>query len=192
MTKFKVIALIIGVIVVLTLMGCSQDNITPITELGSSISGTQELVLNEEDLLQLGMISNGTDCQIYEYQTDENSPPEKDVTCFYTIPDLNNTEVIIDLKKFANLSDLNGTYQYSSQHLFSADGLISENSFGDQSRFRVNSVNDYGGQFDDPNVFFYHLWICKENFLIHITSKGSNDADEYITDMGDQILSKFE
>ena len=100
--------------------------------------------------------------------------------------------VIIELQKFANYEALNGSYQYSSLHLYSVQGLISENDYGDQSRFRVNNVNDYGGEFNDPNVYYYHLWICKNEYLIHITSKGDKEAETYITKIGQQILSKFE
>jgi hypothetical protein len=104
---------------------------------------------------------------------------------------LNDTQVIIELQKFANYEALDGSYQYSSQHLYSIEGLISENVYGDQSRFRVNNVNDYGGQYNVPGVYYYHLWICKDLYLIHITSKGSEGAREYIANIGQQILSKF-
>jgi len=98
----------------------------------------------------------------------------------------------IELQKFANYEALDGTYQYDSSHLFGVKGLISENDYGDQSRFRVNSEDDYGAEFNEPGVYYYHLWICKNEYLIHITSSGrSKEADEYIAKIGQRILSKF-
>ena len=172
-----------------------------------TISGTQELVFNEQDLQQLGMTSdlneqdlqqlgitgNGTNCQTEEdYTNIVDSSLGQYSICIYNISSLNDTQVIIQLQKFANYEALNGAYQYDSQHLYSIQGLISENDFGDQSRFRVNNENDYGGQYNDPNVYYYHLWICKNEYLIHITSNGrSKEAKEYIAKIGRRILSKF-
>jgi len=154
------------------------------------ISGTQELALNAQDLQQLGMTSNA-DCQTEE-QTSYSSQQVQYSFCNYTISSLNDTEVILQLQKFTNIEDLNGSYQYGSLHLYSIEGLISENVYGDQSRFRVNNVNDYGGEFNEPGVYYYHLWICKDLYLIHITSGGrSQEAGEYVTRIGQQILSKF-
>jgi hypothetical protein len=171
------------------------------------ISGTQELILTDEELKQLAITSDSTeqDRQLYEMSDGSNCRTDKDYTnivdttsgeysiCLYNIPNLNNTQVVIELQKFANYEALNGSYQYSSLHLYSVQGLLSENDFGDQSRFRVNNVNDYGGEFNDPNIYFYHLWICKDLYLIHITSKGtSNEAKEYVARIGRLLLSKFE
>ena len=162
---------------------------------GPKINGIQELVLNETDLQQLGMASDGPDClsSIDESQTTISGSPLLQYTmCNYTINSLNDTQVIIQLQKFTNREDLDGTYQYASSHLYSVQGLISENDFGDQSRFRVNNVNDYGGQYDPPGVYYYHLWICKDVYLIHITSSGrSEGARESVANIGRRILSKF-
>lgn len=156
-----------------------------------TISGIQDLALNEQDLQQLGM--TGHDCQTdEEYTNIVDSSLGQYSFCNYTINSLNDTEVIIELQKFANLEALNGSYQYDSSHLYSVEGLISENDYGDQSRFRVSNVNDYGGQYNDPNVYYYHLWICKDKYLIHITSNGrSKEAVDYIPKIGRQILLKF-
>ena len=149
---------------------------------GLTISATQELVLNEKDLEQLGMISNETDCQTEEYETNEYSPLAQYSICYYTINSFNDTQAVLELQKFANLMDLNGTYQYSSLHLRGFQGLISENEHGDLSRFYVNN---------ESTVYYYHLWIIKNEYLIHITSKGSKDAQDYITKIGRVILAKF-
>jgi len=157
-----------------------------------TISGTQELVLNEQDLQQLGMTSAGTDCYTdEEYSNIVDSSLGQYSFCNYTINSLNDTWVVIELQKFANYEALNGSYQYDSQHLFSIQGIISENDYGNQSLFRVNSEYDYGGQYNEPGVYYYHLWICKNEYLIHITSKGSKEADDYIAKIGWRILSKF-
>jgi uncharacterized protein YceK len=198
------LAIILAILLILV-GGCStvQDSQIKTTH---TISGTQELVLNEQDLQQIGMtsdlnaqdlqqfgMSNGTNCLTDENYTNiiDSSQGQYSI-CIYNIGNLNDTEVIIELQKFANYEALNGSYQYSSLHLYSVEGLISENDYGDQSRFRVNNVNDYGGEFNDPNVYYYHLWICKDKYLIHITSKGrSKEAVDYIAKIGQQILSKF-
>ena len=164
----------------------------PTIKATNTISGTRELVLNEQDLQQIGMTGDGTGCPTEEYTTNEYAPLAQYNFCNYTINSLNGTEVIIELKKFTNFEALNGTYQYDSLHLYSVEGLISENDYGDQSRFRVNNEHDYGGQYNDPNVYYYHLWIGKNEYLIHITSKGAKGAEEYIAKIGRQILSKFE
>ena len=148
----------------------------------NTISGTKELVLNEQDLLQLEITSAGNECQTEEYQTDEYSPLAQYTFCTYAINSLNDTQVVIELKKFTNLEDRNGTYQYESLHLRGFQGLISENDYGDLSRFYVNN---------ESTVYYYHLWIGKDEYLIHVTSKGNNEAGEYIAKIGHQILSKF-
>ena len=148
----------------------------------NTISGTKELVLNEQDLLQLEITSAGNECQTEEYQTDEYSPLAQYTFCTYAINSLNDTQVVIELKKFTNLEDRNGTYQYESLHLRGFQGLISENDYGDLSRFYVNN---------ESTVYYYHLWIGKNEYLIHITSKGTKEAGEYIAKIGQRILSKF-
>ena len=173
---------IILIILFILLIGCTRVQ-------EPTINTTQKLILNEQDLQQIGMRSNGTDCKTEEYETSEFSPLAQYSTCFYTIN--NHTEIIIELKKFTNFEDLNGSYQYDSSHLFSVQGLISENAYGDFSRFRVSNENDYGGQYNDPNIYYYHLWIVKDKYLIHITSKGKEEAKEYIAKTGRLILGKF-
>jgi hypothetical protein len=180
--------LLILLVLISVISGCVNQTTIP------TISGTQELVLNKQDLQQLGMANamsfNGNDCQTEE-QTSFSSSRVQYTICNYTINNLNDTWVVIELKKFTNREDLNNAYKYDSSHLFGAKGLISEDTYGDQSRFRVNSEDDYGAEFNEPGVYYYHLWITKNDYLIHITSKGSEEADEYITEIGQQILSKF-
>ena len=61
-----------------------------------------------------------------------------------------------------------------------------------QNSVIVNNENDYGGNINNaPNVHYYHLWFTKNEYLIHITSKGSNEAEGFITKIAQQILSKF-
>ena len=185
--------------------GGSAQNDSALIQPIPTVSGTQELLLNEQDLQQLGMtsdlneqdlqqlgLSNGTNCRTEEgYTNIVDSSPGQYSICIYTINSLNDTQVIIELQKFTNIEALNGAYQYDSSHLYSIEGLISENDYGDKSRFRVNNEHDYGGQYNEPNIYYYHLWICKDLYLIHITSKGSKEAGEYIAKIGWRILSKF-
>src|SRR3989344_5081746 len=169
MNKMK--ALFVILVLFVFIEGCTRVQDLP------TISETSELILNVQDLKQLGMTG---DCKTEGYETDEYSSLAQYSFCSYNITSLNDTEVIIELKKFTNLNDLNGTYQYESLHYRSAEGLISKNDYGDQSRFYVNNENDYGGQYNDPNVYYYTLYITKDEYLIHITSKGSKEARGYI------------
>jgi hypothetical protein len=161
-------------------------------DLVSSTIGVENLILNEDDLTELSMENTTTNCNVENYETNEYSSLAQYNMCNYTINNLNDTWVIIELSKYSNLNDLNGSYQYSSSHLFGADGIISENTFGDQSKFHVNTDSDYGAEFNNKNVSYYHLWITKDKFLIHITSSGSIDAKESIANIGNTILSKVE
>lgn len=196
--KFKPTLMKLAIILAILLISIGaylimQDKIFgPTIKTTNTIQGTQELTLSGPDLQQLGMRNGGTDCQTEEYTTNEYSPLAQYSFCNYTTNDLDDTEIVIELKKFTNQEDLNGTYQYESLHLRSAEGLLSENEYGDQSRFYVNNENDYGGNVNtEPNVYYYHLWVCKDKYLIHITSKGSKEANKYIANMGQLILSKF-
>ena len=203
------IAVILAILLILV-VGCKTEQVLqpkPTIKTTPSLSGTQDLILNEQDLQQLGMASdpnnqdlkqlgitgNGTNCQTDDsYSNIVDTSMGQYTICSYIINSENDTQVIIELQKFADYEALNGSYQYNSLHLFSAQGLISENDFGDQSRFRVNNENDYGGNINNaPNVHYYHLWFTKNEYLIHITSKGSNEAEGFITKIAQQILSKF-
>lgn len=132
------------------------------------------------------MTSNG--CRTEDYETGPSSSLAQYSFCNYSLGD---TEVIIELKRFTNPEDLNGSYQYDSSHLYSAEGLISEDDYGDMSRFRVNNENDYMGHLNPPGVYYYHLWITKDLYLIHVTSKGTVEAEDSIAEIGQAILSKF-
>ncbi|MFH1052862.1 MAG: hypothetical protein V1740_00425 [Candidatus Woesearchaeota archaeon] len=199
---------LILVILLIFLGGCSTVQESPsalVTNTTNKISGTQELVLDGQELAQLGMtsvinesdrqlfeISNGTDCRTdEEYTNIVDSSLGQYSICVYSIPSLYNTQIIIEFQKFADYEALNGSYLYDTSHLYSKEGLISENDYGDQSRFRVNNEHDYGGQYNQPDIYFYHLWFTKDEYLIHITSKGAKEADGYIENTGRRILSKF-
>lgn len=195
---------IILIALIIFAFGCTTVKDIPDVP-GSSVSGTQELILSEQELNQLGMVgdqlkqlaelgltTDGSDCKTEEYNTTEFSPLMQYSICSYVINSLNDTEVMIEFKKFTNQHDLNGTYQYESLHYRSVDGLLSENAYGDQSRFYLANANDYGGQFNDPNVYIYTLYIKKDVYLIHITSKGRiKEAKESIEKIGDIVMSRF-
>ena len=186
------LAIILTILLIL-IGGCStvqESPSGPTIKTTPTISGTQDLILNEQDLQQLGM-SDGTDCYTdEEYTNIVDSSVGQYSFCNYTI--LNDTEVVVELQKFANYEALNGSYQYGSSHLYSIEGIISENDYGDQSTFRVNNENDYMGNLNEPGVYYYHLWFTKYLYLIHITSKGTEEAaGDSIEKIGQQILSKF-
>jgi hypothetical protein len=199
---------IILVILLILIAGCSpvQDPPSGPIKATHPISGIQELALSEQDLQQLGLTRDlnpqdlqqfgitetGTNCHTEgNYSNIVDSSQGQYSICTYLIPSLNDTQVIIQLSSYSNIEALNGSYQYDSLHLYSVEGLISENDYGDMSRFRVNNVNDYGGQYNDPNVYSYHLWIGKNLYLIHISSRGSKEAQGYVAEIGRRILSKF-
>ena len=186
------------ILLVLTILvgGCSivQDGQNASIEDSSAqatdtISGVRDLVLTEEDLRQLGVVGDG--CSIEEYVTDEFWPLSQYGFCNYAASALNGTDIVIELHKFTNEADRNGTYQYTSSHLYGAKGLISENEYGDQSSLRVNSEDDYGAEFNEQGIYYYHLWFTEDLYLVHITSKGSKDADALIAGIGRRIESKF-
>jgi hypothetical protein len=185
------------VVLIAILVGCSapMQKTISVKEIMFSDADLQQLGLskniNEEDA-RLFEISSETGCRIDQsYSNIVDSSTGEYGMCAYNIRSLNNTQIIIELQKFSDYLALNGTYQYNSLHLYSSQGLLSENDYGDQSRFRVNNENDYGGQYNTPNIYFYHLWFTKGDYLIHITSKGSKDAKESISNMAHQILSKI-
>jgi len=192
---------------ILLLAGCSPVQETePTSKTTPSISVIQELMLTEQDLLQLGMVSDnlaqltelgltttdGTDCHIEESQTDEYSSQAQSGICSYLISRLNYTEVIIQLQKFTNEAERNGSYQYNSLHFRSSEGLLGENEYGDMSRFYVNNENDYGAEFNEEDISYYSLFIAKDEFIIQVHSKGSEEAKGHIANTGEMILSKFE
>lgn len=189
--------------------GCSkvqESQLEPTPNASNNISGTLALILSEKEISQLGMTSeineqdlvqlglnNGTNCRTDEdYTNVVDSSRGAYTLCVYNIKSLNNTQLIIELTKFTNYEALNGSYGYSSSHLFGAKGLISENDFGDQSRFHVSDPSDYGGEFNKPNEYYYNLYFTKELYLIHITSGKDKEAKDYILKIGRKILSKFE
>ncbi len=178
---------IVVTILLLAIAACAPAPSEPV----STVNGLEDIILTAPELQNIGMTTNGSDCIVETYNTSEYSSLAQYSMCTYNITAL-NTEVITQLYKFTNGSDLNGSYQYNSLHYFSVDGLISENTYGDQSRFRVNSVNDYGGEFNNPNITYYHLWTTKDLYLIHITSAGSKDAKSYLEEMATRMLAKFE
>ncbi|MBU5689773.1 MAG: hypothetical protein QXM68_00360 [Candidatus Aenigmatarchaeota archaeon] len=151
---------------------------------------SEKIFFNEQDLQNLKLSKSGN-CVLEKYKTDQYSPLEEYGFCNYTVNELSDTWIWVEFKKFSNVNDLNQAYQYDSSHLFGSKGLISENTFGDKSRFRVNSDDDYGAEFNPPGVYFYHLWICKGHYLIHITSRGSESAKSYIERMAENILLKI-
>jgi hypothetical protein len=186
---------IILTILLLFAVGCStvqEEKQVPVVNTAPAVSGIQDLMFSAQDLSQFGLVSGGADCLVENYNTSEFSPQAQYSLCNYTIASMNNTLVWIELHRYADFESLNGSYGYTSSHLFGAKGLMSENTYGDQSRFRVNSADDYGGEFNDPNMYYYHLWITKDKYLIHITSGGTDKtANDSIDKMARMMLNRF-
>jgi hypothetical protein len=161
---------------------------------GQKSNDVSELLLTKNDIYQLNLEEalsfDGKAC-LMEKQESISSSKMQYVICNYTMKDLDDTWVVVEIKKFTNKEDLYNNYEYESQHLFSAQGLISENELGDKSRFRVNNENDFGAQYNEPNIYYYHLWVCKDSYLIHVTSKGSQKAGDSVIRIGKTILSKI-
>jgi hypothetical protein len=160
-----------------------------IVETGHDVAGNEELILTEAELQQLGLAG---DCKTEAYETSEFSVIAQYSFCNYTFTALSDTDLIIELKKFSDTGSMNGSFQYESMHLRSSEGIISENTYGDMSRFYRNSKFDYGAEFDTSNVTYYHLYIVKDEFMIHVTSGGSNGAKQPIEDIGRIVMSRFE
>jgi len=161
--------------------------------IGRKSKGISDLMLTKSDLDRLNLVEafsfDGKACQIEEQESISSSSLQYAI-CNYTVKDLGETWVVVELKKFSSKEDLYNNYEYESQHLFSVQGLISENELGDKSRFRVSNENDFGGQYNEPGIYYYHLWVCKDDYLIHVTSRGSEKARDRVLEIGRTILSK--
>ncbi len=155
------------------------------------ISGTGDILPDEQGLRRFGMEISGLSCRTEDYETGARASLAQYSFCNFTITSLNGTEVILEVKKYTNMEDRTGAYQYESSHLFGQEGLISENEYGDLSRFRVSSEDDYMGHLNNPGVYYYHLWICKDLYLIHVTSSGTVEAEDEVASVGEHILSQF-
>ena len=168
----------------------TNQTIIPTTNTTSPVFGAQNLVLTAQDIAQLGMTSNGTDCSVQNYPNNDYSSLAQYAICDYNITSLNNTDVIIELSKLSNASIAIGAYQYDSSHLRgyqgpnlpAFNGTISNNDYGDMSAFYYSN---------ESTTFYYHLWIVKGLYLIHITSKGDKGAQSYIANIGKVFMSKF-
>jgi len=133
-----------------------------------------DLVLSEQDLASL-RLTLAQDCAFVHYQTNNQALAAYGL-CNYT---LGSTEVIVELKELTTIEDLNGSYHYESLHLRGREGLISEDTLGDMSRFYVNN----------ESTVYYHLWTSKDTVLIHVAFKGSKDA-KGITKIGHRRFSQ--
>jgi hypothetical protein len=190
---------ILSLLVVLT--ACT----TPTSPEPATVQGTQELILTDDDLTAVGLspntdpadnqvlrIPNGTNCRT-ETTYGKNVTVENGAytICTYTADDLNNTEITVETRRFKDQASLNGSYQYESSHLFSEDGLISRDELGDQSTFRKNSDQDYGGANNNESMHYYHLWATKDLYYVHVTSSGSDEARSIVRGVAERTLAKL-
>jgi hypothetical protein len=192
----------IGIVFLMILAaGCANvqdDASTTTTTLKDSTMAIEDLILSDVEVSELGLskdiseeklsqlgINSGTNCNV-------DSPSGQYAVCAYLAPSLNDTEVIVQLYSYDNESALNGSYQYNSAHLFGSEGIISKDTYGDQSIFRKNSDDDYGAEFNDPKMHYYHLWFTKDLYMVHVTSSGTVEAEGLVVSIGSTILSKFQ
>lgn len=194
------------VLILILITGCQT-----MQESGPAISGIQDLMLNEQDLQELGLtanpgglpnwteyypqgtdffaLTNGTHCELKESL--ESSDYTNYRNCAYRS---SNTSFSIIVKRYSSGEDLNFSYGYDSTHYQGAAGIISVNEYGDRSLLRVNDPGDFTYQFVpfDPNIFHYNFYISKDLYLIRVYSEGEDkDAVESVKKIGEKIISKF-
>lgn len=193
--------ILIGIVSFMILAaGCANvqdDASTTTTTLKDSTMAIEDLILSDVEVSELGLskdiseeklsqfgINRATNCKV-------DSPSGQYAVCVYLAPELNDTEVIVQLYSYDNESALNGSYQYNSGHLFGSSGIISKDTYGDQSIFRKNSEDDYGAEFNDPKMHYYHLWFTKGLYMVHVISSGTVEAEGLVGVMGRAFLGKF-
>ncbi len=177
------------------IVGCQSTPQTTPTPV-SKVTSVSNLLLTYSNIESLNLVSNDSGCIIQVQEQTEYSPRGEYAMCTYYVNNFSGTQVIIEFSQFADENNLNGSYQYNSGHLTGSKGIVALNTFGDQSRFSHNSDDDYGAEFNDPNITYYHLWFTKDLYMVHVTSKGATankEVDEVaISNIGKKILSKFE
>ena len=177
--KAKNILIAVSLILIIFLVGCTAKQTT------TKETSAKELIPTKE---QIGATTE-LNCTSEVYNTTEFSPLAEYSFCSFKI---NDSEFYLEIKKFSNQNDLNGSYQYDSSHLFGGKGFLNHTTYGDQSKLHVNAGDDYGAEFDPKGVSFYHLWFTKDLFLFHVTSRGIESDRASIEKIGHVILSKFE
>lgn len=181
--KVKNILIFVLMILIIFLVGCTAK--TDITKTISKNLTAKDLIPTKE---AIGATTE-LNCTSEIYNTSEFSPLAENTFCNFNI---NDSEFYLEIKKFSNQNDLNGSYQYNSAHLFGSKGFLNHTIYGDQSKLHVNAGDDYGAEFDPKGVSFYHLWFTKDLYLIHITSKGVESDRAYIENIGKKILNKYD
>lgn len=175
--------------------GC-QSTTTPLTPpvdtiQTATVASVKDLQLTQSNLASLGLVADVAGCSFESQEMTEYSPRGEYSMCTYYLNNTNVSQFIIELSQFADYGNLNGSFQYNSGHLQGAKGIISLNTYGDQSRFSRNSDDDYGAEFNKDNISYFHLWFTKDLYLVHVTSKGVDADKEYVENIGKQILAKF-
>ncbi|MFT4311251.1 MAG: hypothetical protein ACMXX7_01345 [Candidatus Woesearchaeota archaeon] len=151
--------------------------------------GVSDLLLSDEYVYNLDLYPSSP-CEVEIYETSNRSSLSEFGSCFFKGSN-ESLEVVIQIRKFSNFDDLFGTYQYQSSHLRNIEGLISEDKFGDFSKFYINVEEDYMGHLNEEGVYIYHLWVVKDDFLIHITTKDYFDDKYLVENIANNILSKI-
>lgn len=195
MTSTNYFKLIIVALLAFTLVFAGCQSVTqPVTPSDdtSKVTSVKDLQLTQSELTDLGLVGDTAGCSFESQEMSEYSTRGEYSMCTYYVGDKNGSQIITELSLLADYGNLNGSFQYNSGHLQGAKGIISLNTFGDQSRFSRNSYDDYGAEFNKDNTTYYHLWFTKDLYLVHVTSKGVVSDKDYVESIGRQILSKFE
>ena len=168
-------------ILLIFLVGCTAQQTK--TEV-KKVTTAKDLIPSKEEM----GATTELNCTNEVYNTTEFSPLAENTLCMFNI---NNSEFYLEIKKFSNQNDLNGSYGYNSAHLFGGKGFLNHTTYGDQSRLHVNAGDDYGAEFDPKGVSYYHLWFTKDLYLVHVTSKGVESDRASIENIGHLVLAKI-
>jgi hypothetical protein len=176
---YKISFLSVFIFSLLFLSSCVSENVFYVN--------IEDVVLSDIDLVDLSLYVLD-DCVFENFNASSNSPLIASSFCSYFSFD-ESSEVIISISKYSNFDDLFGSYQYQSSHLRSVEGLISEDFFGDFSKFYVNVEEDYMGYLNDVDIYYYHLWIVSGDFLIHITSKSYLEEHDLLIGIAERFMN---
>ncbi len=171
---------IIVVFVLLAFSACASEH---------HLLSVHDLLLSTEEVALL-QLSVDQECVIEEYQTSETSPLAQSSFCSF-VSQNDSVHLIIDIKKYTNEQDVLGSFQYQSSRHRSPQGILAQNTHGSYSTFVMNVEEDYMGHLNDPEMYYYHLWIAKDLFLIHITSRGTVSDESLLLAVADKLLLRF-
>ncbi|HLP79507.1 MAG TPA: hypothetical protein VK158_02650 [Acidobacteriota bacterium] len=161
-----------AIVAMLLLTGCTVEK---------STQSIQEIMLTTQEITDLQMTPKYKtgDVDLPCVVEESDSSRTQYALCGYTKGD---SEIIIELAKYNNLNDLNDSYQYASSHLINSDWLIQQDAYGDMSKLQ---------KWNESSTFYYHFYIVKDMYMIHVTSKGVESDQATVVDIGKTMLDKI-